>query len=323
MTTSARTSCGDAPATRPGGGDARRSPVLVAVPARRHRPRVERGARRASRARPDATAATWDEYLASARAVVRREWRRIGCTFDPRGWRSLVPIAHSFGDDDLVHGRRPLRLRASRDRRGARGSCAAWWRSRIPTSWSPRRSSPRSTPTRPHVRRADGRVLRQVPERTRAVRERLAGPDQVASGAFARKRRPRRHRLLVDWRRSPPLRAEQARRSRLRDRPDARRADLATLDGDGARCRGPASRVQHPSGMVERRPRPGWRRGFPLSPRRISEAKPIRPHVLGEEQFKVSRPSWEEYLRGSEPSARRALSRAMAKVREAAARVSG
>ena len=55
----------------------------------------------------------------------------------------------------------------------------------------------------------------------------------------------------------------------------------------------------------------------------LRTATPIRPHPLGAEQFNVARPYWEEYLRGAEPSPRRALARAMTAVRARARRVNG
>jgi multiple sugar transport system substrate-binding protein len=39
---------------------------------------------------------TWDELIAAARRVVRSGAAPYGCTFDPRPWRSLVPVTYSF-----------------------------------------------------------------------------------------------------------------------------------------------------------------------------------------------------------------------------------
>jgi len=51
---------------------------------------------------------TWDEYVANARKVSRSGAAQYGCTFDARGWRSLLPIACSiepavFADDGLFN----------------------------------------------------------------------------------------------------------------------------------------------------------------------------------------------------------------------------
>lgn len=48
---------------------------------------------------PDAAPATWDEYLANARKIVESGAAPFGDTFDAHGWRSLVPIAHSYSSD--------------------------------------------------------------------------------------------------------------------------------------------------------------------------------------------------------------------------------
>jgi ABC-type glycerol-3-phosphate transport system substrate-binding protein len=44
---------------------------------------------------PDKPPADWDEYLANAKQVLDKGAAQYGCTFDPGGWRSLGPIAHS------------------------------------------------------------------------------------------------------------------------------------------------------------------------------------------------------------------------------------
>ena len=48
---------------------------------------------------PEAVPATWDEYLANARAVKDSGAAPFGCTFDRGGWRSLAPITHSISTD--------------------------------------------------------------------------------------------------------------------------------------------------------------------------------------------------------------------------------
>lgn len=48
---------------------------------------------------PDAAPATWDEYLANAKAVVRSGAAPFGATFDAHGWRSLAPFTHSMSSD--------------------------------------------------------------------------------------------------------------------------------------------------------------------------------------------------------------------------------
>jgi ABC-type glycerol-3-phosphate transport system substrate-binding protein len=48
---------------------------------------------------PDAPPATWDEYLANAKAVVDAGAAPFGATFDAHGWRSLAPMTHSMSTD--------------------------------------------------------------------------------------------------------------------------------------------------------------------------------------------------------------------------------
>ena len=48
---------------------------------------------------PDAAPATWDEHLASAKAIVDSGAAPFGATFDSHGWRSLAPMAHSMSSD--------------------------------------------------------------------------------------------------------------------------------------------------------------------------------------------------------------------------------
>ena len=45
---------------------------------------------------PGTVPRTWDELIEASRMVVRRGAAPYGCTFDPRPWRSLVPVTYSF-----------------------------------------------------------------------------------------------------------------------------------------------------------------------------------------------------------------------------------
>jgi len=47
----------------------------------------------------EAGPATWDEYLASAKAVIDSGVAPFGATFDAHGWRSLAPMTHSMSTD--------------------------------------------------------------------------------------------------------------------------------------------------------------------------------------------------------------------------------
>jgi multiple sugar transport system substrate-binding protein len=48
---------------------------------------------------PDTPPATWDEYLQNAKAVVDSGAAPFGATFDAHGWRSLAPMTHSRTTD--------------------------------------------------------------------------------------------------------------------------------------------------------------------------------------------------------------------------------
>jgi ABC-type glycerol-3-phosphate transport system substrate-binding protein len=45
---------------------------------------------------PNAAPATWDDFLAGAKAIVDKKAAPWGATFDSHGWRSLAPITHSM-----------------------------------------------------------------------------------------------------------------------------------------------------------------------------------------------------------------------------------
>ena len=47
----------------------------------------------------DAAPATWDEYLANAKAIVDSGAAPFGATFNSHGWRSLAPMTHSMSSD--------------------------------------------------------------------------------------------------------------------------------------------------------------------------------------------------------------------------------
>lgn len=270
---------------------------------------------------PTRPVATWDEYLAGARAVVKAGVAPYGCTFDPRGWRSLVPIAHSFGDDDLVtedglfdfvHPATVEALELMR-RMMALSHPDVLEPEAVLASISPDEAMFAAQTVAYYVKyqNAHVRFASGWPDPTRLHLAPLpanGGPGGTifwSTGAtllrYGRNKRDAAayaNALTHDeriWRRSMGTGRDAA----------GQLPAFSTLPGWSS---------ETPTWMA------GW---VPAVTAAMSEAKPIRPHVLGEEQFKVSRPSWEEYLRGSEPSARRALSRAMAKVREAAARVSG
>ena len=83
----------------PRGVHRRRQALQLAVPARRHRHGLALGPDRRRPACPTPAPATWDEYLANAKAVVDSGAAPFGATFDAHGWRSLAPMTHSMSSD--------------------------------------------------------------------------------------------------------------------------------------------------------------------------------------------------------------------------------
>jgi ABC-type glycerol-3-phosphate transport system substrate-binding protein len=51
---------------------------------------------------PDTGPVTWDDYLTSAHKVVDSKAAPFGATFDPHGWRSLAPMAHSMNSNSYT-----------------------------------------------------------------------------------------------------------------------------------------------------------------------------------------------------------------------------
>ena len=270
---------------------------------------------------PTQSVATWDEYLAGARAVVKAGVAPYGCTFDPRGWRSLVPIAHSFGDDDLVtedglfdfvHPATVEALQLMR-RMVELSHPDVLDPDALLASISPDEAMFAAQTVAYYVKyqNAHVRFASGWPDPTRLHLAPL--PANGGSGG------------TIFWSTGATiLRYGQNKRDA------AAYANALTHDeriwrrsmGTGRDAAGQLPAFSTLPGWSS--PTQPWMAGWVSAvTAAMSAAKPIRPHVLGEEQFKVARPEWEKYLRGFEQSADRALSRAMAEVREAAERVSG
>ena len=264
--------------------------------------------------------ATWDEYIASARTIVETGVAPFGCTFDPRGWRSLVPIAHSiaadpYTDDGLFDFTHPAAVEALEILR-------------------------RMTElSHPNVLEPEA-VLASV------------NPDEAAFAAqtvaYAIKYQNAHVRFASGWPDPTRLRVAALPRNGgpggtvywttgiallrygKRKREAATYAEAMTHDeriwrrslGSARDAAGQPAAFRSLPGWSS--PSPAWLASWVSDVNAaFRTATAIRPHVLGERQFTVSRPYWEEYLRGTEPSARKALARAMAAVRKEAASVNG
>ena len=264
--------------------------------------------------------ATWDEYLAGARAVVDAGVAPYGCTFDPRGWRSLVPIAHSFGDElvtedglfDFVHPATVEALEIMK-RMVELSHPDVLDPEAVLASISPDEAMFAAQTVAYYVKyqNAHVRFASGWPDPTRLRLAPLPAGDGPGGTVF--------------WSTGVTL----LRHGRNK-RDAAAYANALTHDeriwrqsmGKGRDAAGQLPAFTTLPGWDEPT-RPWMDAWVPAVTAAMRAATPIRPHALGEEQFKVSRPEWEAYLRGSEPSAHRALARAMAKVRKAAEKVSG
>ena len=269
---------------------------------------------------PTRPPASWDRYIDHARVVVDAGVAPYGCTFDPRGWRSLVPIAYSFGGDlvtedglfDFVHPATVEALEIMR-RMVELSHPDVLDPEAVLASISPDEAMFAAQTVAYYVKyqNAHVRFASGWPDPTRLQLAPL--PANGGPGG------------TVFWSTGVTL-----LRYGRNKRDAAAYANALTHDeriwrrsmGTGRDAAGQLPAFRSLPGWS--RPTPTWVAGWvPAVTEAMRAAKPIRPHALGEEQFTVSRPYWEEYLRGSEPSAHRALTRAMAKVRESADRVSG
>jgi ABC-type glycerol-3-phosphate transport system substrate-binding protein len=269
---------------------------------------------------PERAPASWDEYIGNARTVIRSGVAPFGCTFDPRGWRSLVPIAHSIGTDpytedglfDFVH---PASVEAL-EIMGRMVELAN------PDVLEPEAVLGSVNPDEAVF--AAQNVAYLVKYNNAHVRYANAWPDptRLRLGSLPAGDGPGGS---VYWTTGIAL-----LRHGRRKRAAAAYANALTHE-EGVWRRSLGAGRDAAGQLPAFRSLPGWAGAGPtwLAPwvpdvvSALRTATPIRPHPLGEEQFKVARPYWEDYLRGGERSARRALGRALAAVREEAKRVSG
>lgn len=261
---------------------------------------------------PSRAPATWDEYIASARVVVESGVAPYGCTFDPRGWRSLAPIAHSiaarpYTDDGLFDYTHPATVEALEImRRMVELS--------HPDVLEPEVVLPAVTPdeaafgaqTVPYYVKYSNAHVRFASAWLDPARLRLAPlPAHGGPGGS------------VYWTIGIALFRHGGRK-----REAAAYARVLTHDeriwrrslGTGRDAAGQLPAFRSLPGWSS--PAPSWLAPWvPDVAAALRTATPIRPHPLGEQQFTVARPYWEAYLRGEESSPRRALARAMAAVR--------
>jgi multiple sugar transport system substrate-binding protein len=258
---------------------------------------------------------TWDEYLGRARTVVERGAAPFGCTFDPRGWRSLVPVAYSISPDvytddglvDLTHEAvvealqilRRMKELAPPDALDPRTSIGAGiapderaFAAGIVAYWIKYQNAPvRFSGAWPDPGRLE---LGWLP----------AGSEKPATSLFwttgiALLRHGRKKKAAARY-------AQQVTHSER-----VWRLALAAQGGSGH---------LPPYTSTWERLRaapPDWlaRWAIPIVDQ-LSDARPIRPHRLGAGQLEVGRRHWEQYLLGEERDPARALRRAMDAVRK-------
>lgn len=261
---------------------------------------------------------TWDELITAARHVVRSGAAPYGCTFDPRPWRSLVPIAYSFDthvydDRGLFDFRSDAALAALQVLREMREVAN-------PDIFRPAATSgPAVTPDEA----AFGNGLAAYYVKYQNAHIRMAAtwrdPGQLVLARLPRP--PSGAGKTVFWTTGIGLLRYSTNIAQA-----ARYAKAVTHDDaiwQAALGTGRASVGQLPVfPSIWRR----WRRDPPpwlgdwaqVAWTQLVHAEPIRPSRLGAGQFLVCRPPLDAYLAGEERSARRALDRAAALVRSAA-----
>jgi multiple sugar transport system substrate-binding protein len=261
---------------------------------------------------PDEAPSTWDELVGNGRTIVKSGAAPFGCTFDARGWRSLVPITHSlapdtYTEDGLFDFTHPATVEALEVMK------------RMVEISHPQVLDPEATLAsinpdeaafaaqtvayfvkyqNAHVRFASGWA---DPERLRLAA--LPAGDGAGGSVF--------------WATGIAL----LRYGTHKQEAAAYSQRLTHDDLLWRRSLGNGREAAGQPGAF--RSLPGWSRPDPpwLAPwvaevtAALRSATTIRPHPLGERQFTVARPYWEEYLRGSTSSPRRALARAMAAAR--------
>ena len=262
---------------------------------------------------------TWDEYIANARAVVQSGAAPYGCTFDPRGWRSLAPIAHSlaadtYTEDGLFDFTHPGVVEALEVMK-------RMLELSHPDVLEPEAALASINPDEAAF--AAQTVAYSVKYQNAHVRFASSWVDPTRLGIGALPANGGRGGSVF-WTTGIAL-----LRYGERKREAAAYAEALTHDAlVWLRSLGTSRDAAGQLGAFESLP--GW--STPSEPwlaawvsevaDALQTATVIRPHVIGDRQFTVARPFWEEYLRGSTSSAPRALARAMAAARAEARRVS-
>jgi ABC-type glycerol-3-phosphate transport system substrate-binding protein len=266
---------------------------------------------------PGRPPATWDEYVENARALQQTGAAPYGCTFDPRPWRSLVPVTYTFDTDvyteeglfDYEHDAVENALEVLR---------------RMFELAHPDVLDPSTTA-------GSGATTDEG-----AFGSQLVGYYLKYANALVRAANtwPDPSRLALS---SPPTEGEQSGtvfwttgivlpRHAKRKRAAAGYAEALTYNrllwrdsiGTGRQSSGqlPCYRSLWVEWDAER---PAWVPAWAVNTfRELDRGVPIRPHPLGARQFTIAQPYVERYLNGEVGSARRVLRDALAAVRKQA-----
>jgi multiple sugar transport system substrate-binding protein len=258
----------------------------------------------------------WDEYVDAARRVQRSGAAPYGCTFDARGWRSLVPLAYSInsavyrkdGLFDYTHEAVVEALEVMR---------------RMYEVSHPDVLEPGTTAgagwTRDEGAFAAQLVGYYVKYQNAHVRFAATWPDpgRLAMGPLPKGSPDGR---TVFWTTGAVL----LRYGRLKRRASAYLRALTydevvwknSLSGRSGAGHLPAYRSLRTQ-WTQRRP--DWVGHWAVRVYgELERASPIPPHRLGARQFTIAQHHWETYLRGEQRNPRKALANAMKAVRAAA-----
>ena len=266
---------------------------------------------------PGRPPASWDEYIDNARAVQRTGAAPYGCTFDPRGWRSLVPITYTYDTDvytedglfDYTNDAAAEALEVMR---------------RMVEVANPDVLDPSTTAgsgaTADEGAFASQLVGYYVKYTNALIRAANTWPDPSSLALSSVPTPVGRSGATVFWTTGIAL-------ARHGENPRAASEYAEALTYDRLLWRDSIGTGRQSSGQLPcyrslweewRADQPSWVPEWAVNTfRELEHAVAIPPHRLGARQFTVAQPYLERYLTGEEANVRRALRDALAAVRKA------
>jgi ABC-type glycerol-3-phosphate transport system substrate-binding protein len=267
---------------------------------------------------PSHAPASWDEFVANARRVRNSGAAPYGCTFDPRPWRSLVPITYSistavYTEEGLFDLRHDATVEALEVLRRLKEVAH-------PDVLDPSTSAGVGATPDEGVFAAQTAAY-YVKYQNALVRMAALWPDPGRLSLARLPRHPGGEGATVFWSTGMALlrfgrnkRAAAAYASTLANADEVWKQSLA-----GGRQA--AGHVPVHASLWQRWHRDGatWVPAWAAETyRQLRVAQPIRPHKMGAAQFTIAQPYVNRYLNGELSSARETLRDAMANVRQAA-----